>query len=164
MADTRPTGGALTGLVEELRRRQGWTMDRLAEAAGMSEQALQRLMDAPGNVDAGDASMKALSRALQVDAWLLERAASSRGENVDELVRIAEKLSGGTLSRLRSILGSAVPDGLDEAVLMARQSVSPAKQLELAHLITVFTKMDPVDREFLLALAARLLEGSTRDT
>lgn len=151
--------GALTALVDRLRRQQGWTMDRLAEAAGMSEQALERLLEAPGQLTSGDARLRALSKALQVDAWLLERAIASPRENVDELTRIADRMSGGTLSRLRRVLEGAVPDGLEEAVRMARSSVSPARQLELAHLITVYTKMDPMDREYLLALAARLVEG-----
>lgn len=151
--------GALGQLVDQLRRRQGWTTDRLAEAAGMSEAALQRVLDAPGQVSSGDTRLRALSRALQVDAWLLERAASSPRDNVDELVRLADRMSGGTLARLRRVLEGAVPDSLDEAVRMARTSVSPSRQLELAHLITVFTRMDPMDREYLMALAARLAEG-----
>jgi transcriptional regulator with XRE-family HTH domain len=151
--------GALTQLVEQLRRRRGWTTDRLAEAAGMSEAALQRLLDAPGQLTSGDTRLRALSTALQVDAWLLERAASSPRDNVDELVRLADRMSGGTVARLRQVLEGAVPDSLDEAVRMARSSVSPARQLELAQLITVFTRLDPMDREYLLALAARLAEG-----
>ena len=156
--------GALTGLVEQLRRQQGWSRERLAEAAGMSEAALQKVLETPGQLASGDARLRALSAALQVDAWLLERAASSPRENVDELVRLADRLSGGTIARLRRALGSAVPDSLEEAVRMARTSVSPARQLELANLITVFTKMDPVDREYLLALAVRLLEGPVQPT
>lgn len=151
--------GALTGLVDQLRRRQGWTMDRLAEAAGMSEAALQRVLERPGQLTSSDAQLRALSRALQVDAWLLERAASSPRDNVDELVRLADRMSGGTVARLRRVLEGAVPDTLDDAVRMARSSVSPARQLELAQLITVFTRMDPMDREYLLSLAARLAEG-----
>jgi transcriptional regulator with XRE-family HTH domain len=151
------------GLVDQLRRQQGWTMGRLAEAAGMSEQALQRLLDAPGQATAGDAQLRALARALQVDAWVLERAASSPRENVDELLRLADRVSGGTLGRLRRIIEDAVPDSLDDAVRIARASVSPAHQVELAHLITVYTRMAPTDREFLLALAARLLEGPLSD-
>ena len=130
----------------------------------MSEAALQKVLETPGQLTSGDARLRALSTALQVDAWLLERAASSPRDNVDELVRLADRLSGGTLARLRRTLGSAVPDTLEEAVRMARTSVSPARQLELANLITVFTKMDPVDREYLLALAVRLLEGPVRDS
>ncbi len=156
--------GALTGLVEQLRRQQGWSRARLAEAAGMSEAALQKVLETPAQFTSGDARLRALATALQVDAWLLERAASSPRDNVDELVRIADRLSGGTLARLRRALGSAVPDNLEEAVRMARTSVSPARQLELANLITVFTKMDPVDREYLLALAVRLLEGPVRES
>ena len=155
MAEDR---GALTALVEQLRRRQGWTMDRLAEASGMSEAALQRVLEAPGT-SPGDRQLRALSRALQVDAWLLERAAASPRDNVDELVRLADRMAGGTVERLRALIGGAVPSDLDEAVRMARSTVSPARQLELAQLITVFTKMDPMDREYLLALAARLAEG-----
>ncbi len=151
--------GALTGLVDQLRRRQGWTMDRLAEAAGMSEAALQRVLERPGQLTSSDAQLRALSRALQVDAWLLERAASSPRDNVDELVRLADRMSGGTVARLRRVIEGAVPDNLDDAVRMARSSVSPARQLELAQLITVFTRMDPMDREYLLSLAARLAEG-----
>jgi transcriptional regulator with XRE-family HTH domain len=151
--------GALTGLVDQLRRQQGWTMDRLAEAAGMSEHALQRLLDAPGQTTASDAQLRALARALQVDAWVLERAAASPRENVDELLRIADRLSGGALGRLRRVVEDAIPDSLDDAVRMARSSVSPAHQVQLAHLITVYTRMAPADREFLLTLAARLLEG-----
>ena len=130
----------------------------------MSEAALQKVLDTPGQLASGDARLRALSAALQVDAWLLERAASSPRENVDELVRLADRLSGGTIARLRRALGSAVPDTLEEAVRMARTSVSPVRQLELANLITVFTKMDPVDREYLLALAVRLLEGPVQYT
>ena len=155
MAEDR---GALSGLVEQLRRRQGWTMDRLAEAAGMSEAALQRVLEAPGT-SPGDRQLRALSRALQVDAWLLERAAASPRDNVDELVRLADRMAGGTVERLRALIGGAVPSDLDEAVRMARSTVSPTRQLELAQLITVFTKIDPMDREYLLALAARLAEG-----
>ena len=151
--------GAFTLLVEQLRRRRGWTTDRLAEAAGMSEAALQRLLDAPSQLTTGDARLRALSTALQVDAWLLERAASSPRDNVDELVRLADRMSGGTVARLRRVIEGAVPDSLDDAVRMARSSVSPARQLELAQLITVFTRLDPMDREYLLALAARLTEG-----
>lgn len=151
--------GALTGLVDQLRRRQGWTMDRLAEAAGMSEAALQGVLERPGQLTSSDAQLRALARTLQVDAWLLERAASSPRDNVDELVRLADRMSGGTVARLRRVLEGAVPDTLDDAVRMARSSVSPARQLELAQLITVFTRMDPMDREYLLSLAARLAEG-----
>lgn len=151
--------GALTALVEQLRRQQGWTVARLAEAAGMSEAALHRVLEAPSQASLGDVQLRALSRALQVDAWLLERAASSPRENVDELVRLADRMAGGTVERLRSLIGGAVPSDLDEAVRMARATVSPARQLELAQLITVFTKMDPMDREYLLALAARLAQG-----
>ena len=161
MAETQ---GALTGLVDQLRRQRGWTNARLAEAAGMSEAALQRVLETPGQLATGDARLRALSAALQVDAWLLERAVASPRENVDELVRLADRLAGGTIRRLQRALGSAVPDTLEEAVRMARTSVSPARQLELAHLITVFTKMEPVDREYLLALAVRLLEGPVQDT
>lgn len=150
---------ALTGLVDRLRRQRGWTTGALAEAAGMSEAALQRLLDAPGQLTTGDARVRALSRALQVDAWLLERAIASPRENLDELVRLADRMSGGTVARLRQVLEGAVPDSLDDAVRMARSSVSPARQLELAQLITVFTRLDPMDREYLLALAARLAEG-----
>lgn len=153
------SSGAFTLLVEQLRRRRGWTTDRLAEAAGMSEAALQRLLDTPGQLTSGDARLRALSTALQVDAWLLERAASSPRDNVDELVRLADRMSGGTVARLRRVLEGAVPDSLDDAVRMARSSVSPTRQLELAQLITVFTRLDPMDREYLLALAARLAEG-----
>ena len=103
--------------------------------------------------------LRALSRALQVDAWLLERAASSPSDNVGELVRLADRMAGGPVDRLRRVVGGAVPDSLDEAVRMARSSVSPARQLELAQLMTVFTKLDPMDREYLLALSVRLLEG-----
>lgn len=156
--------GALTGLVDQLRRRQGWTMDRLAEAAGMSEAALQRVLERPGQLTSSDAQLRALSRALQVDAWLLERAASSPRDNVDELVRLADRMSGGTVARLRRVIEGAVPDNLDDAVRMARSSVSPARQLELAQLITVFTRMDPLDREYLLSLAARLSEGRVPTT
>lgn len=155
MADER---GALHTLVDQLRRRQGWTMDRLADAAGMSEQALQGMLEVP-TAPPADVQLRALARALQVDAWLLERAAASPRENVDELVRLADRMAGGTVERLRALVGGAVPADLDEAVRMARASVSPARQLELAQLITVFTKMDPMDREYLLALAARLAEG-----
>lgn len=151
--------GAFSGLVEQLRESRGWTTDRLAEAAGMSESALERLLEAPTQATSRDTQVRALSRALQVDAWLLERAIASPRENVDELVRLADRMSGGTMGRLRRILGAAVPDSLDEAVRIARSTVSPTRQLELAHLITVFSKMDPMDREYLLALAARLLEG-----
>lgn len=151
--------GALTGLVDRLRRQQGWTMDRLAEAAGMSEAALQRALDRPGQLASSEAQLRAVARALQVDAWLLERAAASPRENVDELVRLADRMSGGTVARLRRVLEGAVPDSLDDAVRMARSSVSPARQLELAQLITVFTRLDPMDREYLLSLAARLAEG-----
>ncbi len=151
--------GALTGLVDRLRRQQGWTMDRLAEAAGMSEAALQRVLDRPGQLASSEAQLRALARALQVDAWLLERAATSPRDNVDELVRLADRMSGGTVARLRRVLEGAVPDSLDDAVRMARSSVSPARQLELAQLITVFTRLDPMDREYLLSLAARLAEG-----
>lgn len=153
------TEGALTGLVDRLRRQQGWTMDRLAEAAGMSEAALQRALDRPGQLASSEAQLRAVARALQVDAWLLERAAASPRENVDELVRLADRMSGGTVARLRRVLEGAVPDSLDDAVRMARSSVSPARQLELAQLITVFTRLDPMDREYLLSLAARLAEG-----
>lgn len=151
--------GALTHLVEQLRRRRGWSAERLAEAAGMSEAALERILEAPGQLTTGDARLRALSTALQVDAWLLERAASSPRENVDELVRLADRMSGGTVARLRRVLEGAVPDNLDDAVRMARSSVSPNRQLELAQLITVFTRLEPMDREYLLALAARLAEG-----
>lgn len=151
--------GALTGLVDRLRRQQGWTMDRLADAAGMSEAALQRMLDRPAQLASSEAQLRALSRALQVDAWLLERAAASPRDNVDELVRLADRMSGGTVARLRRVLEGAVPDSLDDAVRMARSSVSPARQLELAQLITVFTRLDPMDREYLLSLAARLAEG-----
>lgn len=152
-------GGALGAVVEQLRESRGWTRARLAEAAGMSEQALHRLLDGSVQPSAGDPRLRALSAALQVDAWLLDRAAASPRDNVDELVRLADRLSGGTLGRLRRVLRGAVPDSLDEAVRMARGSISPARQLDLAHLVTVFTRLDPVDREYLLALAARLAEG-----
>lgn len=155
--------GALTQVVDQLRRRRGWTMDRLAEAAGMSEATLHRVLDTPAQLTAGDARLRALSTALQVDAWLLERAAASPRENVDELVRLADRMSGGTVARLRRVLEGAVPDNLDEAVRMARSSISPNRQLELAQLITVFTRLDPMDREYLLALAARLAEGRVPD-
>lgn len=158
-----PQGGALSALIEQLRRQQGWTMERLAEAAGMSEQALQKVLDRPGQVRSGDAQLRALSHALKVDAWLLERAADSPRGNVDELLRLADRMSGGTLGRLRRILGTAVPDSLDDAVRMARTTVSPNRQLELAHLITVYTRMSVADREYLLALAARLAEGPVPD-
>lgn len=151
--------GAFTTLVDRLRRQRGWTEARLAEAAGMSEAALQRLLDAPGEMTGSDARLRALAAALQVDAWLLERAAASPRDNVDELVRLADRLSGGTLARLQRVLQGAVPDSLDDAVRMARSTVSPTRQLELAQLITVFTRLDPMDREYLLALAARLAEG-----
>ena len=151
--------GALAQLVERLRRQRGWTQERLAEAAGMSEYALRRLLDAPGEITGGDARLRALAAALQVDAWLLERAVSSPRDNLDELVRLADRLSGGTLARLQRVLVGAVPDSLDDAVRMARSTVSPTRQLELAQLITVFTRLDPMDREYLLALAARLAEG-----
>lgn len=151
--------GALAQLVERLRRQRGWTQERLAEAAGMSEDALRRLLDAPGEITGGDARLRALAAALQVDAWLLERAVSSPRENLDELVRLADRLSGGTLVRLQRVLTGAVPDSLDDAVRIARSTVSPTRQLELAQLITVFTRLDPMDREYLLALAARLAEG-----
>ena len=93
--------GALHGLVEELRSRRGWTTGRLAEVAGVSEQAIHRTLEAP------------------------------------------ERLSGGSLSRLSHLAGAAVPDSLDEAVRMARTSVSPARQLELAELITAFSSSIP---------------------
>lgn len=151
--------GALTHLVDRLRHQRGWTTDRLAEAAGMSEAALQQLLATPGQLTSGDARLRALATALQVDAWLLERAAASPRDNVDELVRLADKMSGGTVARLRQLLEGSVPDTLEEAVRMARSSISPARQLELAQLVTVFTRLDPMDREYLLALAARLAAG-----
>jgi transcriptional regulator with XRE-family HTH domain len=150
---------ALGSLVEELRKRQGWTMEKLAEVAQLPEQAVQRVLEAPSDLRSGDVTLRALSSALRVDAWLLERAAASPKDNVGELLRLTDQLSGGAASRVRRLAGSAVPDSLDQAVRMARQSVSPAKQLELAHLITLFTAMAPHDREFLLALAARLADG-----
>ncbi len=151
--------GALTGLVNELRKRQGWTMDRLADVAGVSEAAIQKVLDAPAQLRSGDTTLRALSTALQVDAWLLERAASSPRENVDELVRLAERVSGGSLTRARRLVGDAVPDSLDEAIAMARATVTPNRQLELAELITAFTKLDVADREILLAVAGRMLLG-----
>ena len=151
--------GALHGLVDELRKRQGWTTHKLAEVAGISEQKLRRMLETPSQLTASDATVKALSKALQVDAWLLERASASPRENVGELVRLADEVSRGSLSRLRGLAGAAVPETLEEAVRIAKTTVSPTRQLELAELITLFARMDPADRQFVLALANRMVAG-----
>lgn len=156
-------GGALQGLLDELTGRRGWTREQLAKAAGVSEEAIRDLAERPARLTSGNVTLRALSKALEVDAWLLERAAASPRENLHELVRLTDAASGGRLGALRELAGNLVPDSIDEAVRMARQTLSPDRQIELAHLVTLFARLDLVDRQLLLAVATRLASQDLAD-
>lgn len=155
--------GALQGLLDELNGRRGWTQQQLAKVAGVSEEAIRDLADKPARLRTGNVTLRALSKALEVDVWLLERAAASPRENLGELVRLTDAATGGRLGALRDLAGTIVPDTVDDAVRMARQTISPDRQIELAQLITLFARMETADRQLVLALAARLVEHERED-
>ncbi len=151
---------ALSGLLEEARRRRGVTQQQLAELAGVSQDAVKNLLEAPASIRGDKVTIKALSKALAVDAWLLERAAASSGENIDEFVGLLDRASGGRLKALRTLSDAARPDSIEEAILMVRSSLTPDRQLELVQMIGLFNKLEMADRQLLLAIAARMDESS----